>query len=70
MRIKPLGGADWTFDLEPTPNGCKVTQTWIEKETNLLRKIGSMLTGVPDRMSHTRMSMETTLDNLAKEVEG
>jgi len=69
MRIRPLGGADWIFDIEPTENGCKVTQTWIEKETALLRKIGTIATGVPERMSHTEMSMRITLDNLAKELE-
>ena len=69
MRIRPLGGADWSFDIEPTENGCKVTQTWIEKETALLRKIGTIATGVPERMSHTEMSMRITLDNLAKELE-
>ena len=69
MRIMPLGGADWSFDIEPTESGCKVTQTWIEKETALLRKIGTIATGVPERMSHTEMSMRITLDNLAKELE-
>lgn len=69
MRIGPFGGADWIFEIEPTSNGCKVTETWIEKETNFLRKVGVLATRVTDRASHTRMSMEMTLENLAKEID-
>ena len=69
LRFGPLGGADWIFDIEPTSNGCKVTETWIDKETSFLRKVGVLTTRVTDRASHTRMSMETTLENLAKEIE-
>jgi uncharacterized protein YndB with AHSA1/START domain len=70
MRIGPFGGADWSFDIEPTPNGCNVTQMWVQKETKFLMKVGALATGVPDRASHTRMTMETTLENLAKEIDG
>jgi uncharacterized protein YndB with AHSA1/START domain len=46
MRIGPFGGADWSFDIEPTPNGCNVTQMWVQKETKFLMKVGALATGV------------------------
>ncbi|MEC8985620.1 MAG: SRPBCC family protein [Actinomycetota bacterium] len=69
MRVPLIGGADWSFDIEPTENGSKVTQTWIDRRTKAMKIIGGKLSGVPDRVSHTRMSMETTLNNLANEIE-
>ena len=69
MRVPLIGGADWSFDIEPTDSGCKVTQTWIDQRTKALKVIGAKVSGVPDRIMHTRMSMQTTLDNLANELE-
>ena len=70
MRVRPIGGADWSFDIEPTPEGCKVTQTWVDQRTKIMEVVGGKISGVPDRALHTGMSMETTLENLAKEIEG
>ncbi|HJM28256.1 MAG: SRPBCC family protein [Acidimicrobiales bacterium] len=70
MRVRPIGGADWSFDIEPTPEGCKVTQTWVDQRTKIMKVVGGKISGVPDRALHTGMSMETTLENLAKEIEG
>ena len=70
MRVRPIGGADWSFDIEPTPEGCKVTQTWVDQRTKIMEVVGGKISGVPDRALHTGMSMETTLENLAKESEG
>ena len=69
MRFPLIGGSDWSFDIEPTSEGCKVVQTWTDRRTKALVVIGGKVSGVPDRAPHTRMSMETTLDNLAQEVE-
>lgn len=68
MRFPFIGGSDWSFDIEPTPDGCKVTQTWIDRRTKALVFIGGKVSGVAERAPHTRMSMETTLDKLAEEV--
>ena len=68
MRFPFMGGSDWSFDLEPTSEGCKVTQTWVDRRRKALVVIGGKVSGVPDRASHTRMSMETTLEKLAGEV--
>ncbi|MEG3586152.1 MAG: SRPBCC family protein [Actinomycetota bacterium] len=70
MRVRPIGGADWSFDIEPTPGGCKVTQTWVDQRTKIMKVVGGKISGVPDRALHTGMSMEITLENLAKEIEG
>ena len=40
MRIPLIGGADWSFDIESTDSGCKVTQTWIDQRTKALEVIG------------------------------
>ena len=69
MRFPLIGGSDWSFDIEPTSEGCKVIQTWTDRRTKALVVIGGKVSGVPDRVPHTRMSMKTTLDNLAQEVE-
>ena len=70
MRVRPIGGADWSFDIEPTPEGCKVTQTWVDQRTKIMKVVGGKISGVPDRALHTGMSMEITLESLAKEIEG
>ena len=69
MRFPLIGGSDWSFDIAPTPDGCKVTQTWIDKRRKALVYIGGKVSGVDNRSSHTRMTMEKTLDNLAEELE-
>ena len=70
MRIPFIGGSDWSFDIEPTAEGCKVTETWVDRRTKALVAIGGKISGVPDRALHTGMSMEITLEKLAKEIEG
>ncbi|MBT96325.1 MAG: hypothetical protein CL431_10215 [Acidimicrobiaceae bacterium] len=68
MRFPFIGGSDWSFDIEPTSEGCKVTQTWVDRRKKALVVIGGKVSGVADRAPHTRMSMETTLEKLADEV--
>ena len=68
MRFPFIGGSDWSFDIEPTPEGCRVTQTWVDQRTKALVAIGGKVSGVSERAPHTRASMETTLQRLADEV--
>jgi len=69
LRIGLLGGCDWVYEIEPTEGGCQVTESWVDHRTWLLKKIGWAFTGVADRATHNRSTMEATLDNLARAVE-
>ena len=68
MRFPLIGGSDWSFLTEPTSEGCKVIQTWTDRRTKALVVIGGKA-GVPDRALILECQSETTLDNLAQEVE-
>ena len=65
LRIGRLGGADWIYDIEPVDQGCLVTETWVDRRTWLLARIGTLVSGVSDRATHNRAGMVTTLENLA-----
>ena len=68
LRIGPLGGCDWIYEIQPTEAGCLVTESWVDNRTWLLIKIGWLASGVADRASHNRVGMEATLENLASAV--
>lgn len=59
----------WGYRIEPTGNGCRVTE-WTE---NLLpdsvMQAAGQISGVADRPARNRDTMQTTLDRLAAAVE-
>jgi hypothetical protein len=62
--------ATWGYRIEPTQRGCRVTE-WTED----LRPEGALefsrqVSGIEDRTSRNRQTMSTTLERLAKAVEG
>ena len=61
LRIGPLGGADWIYDIEPVDQGCLVTETWVDRRTWLLARIGTLVSGVSDRATHNRAVSYTHL---------
>ena len=65
----PFGSVDWVYDIEPTENGCQVTESWIDERRSLFTYFGGKLTGVEDRAIHNRQTMEATLDALAETAE-
>ena len=65
LRIGRLGGADWIYDIEPGNQRCVVTETWVDRRTWLLARIGTLVTGVSDRATYNRKGMVATLENLA-----
>ncbi len=69
LRIGPLGGCDWVYDIESTDVGCRVTESWVDHRTWALKKIGWAVSGVADRATHNRATMESTLDSLAVAAE-
>jgi uncharacterized protein YndB with AHSA1/START domain len=65
-----FGVAEWGYHLRPTDAGCAVVETWDDERGALIRVLGKLVTGVSDRASHNRDSMEQTLAALAAAAEG
>jgi uncharacterized protein YndB with AHSA1/START domain len=65
----PLKIAEWSFDIVPSESGCFVTQTWIDRRGRLITFFGSKLSGVDDRATFSRESMEQTLAGIAAAAE-
>lgn len=60
--------ASWTFVIEPTADGCSVTEVWDDyRPDEMVAKPAK--SGVTDRADFNRVSMETTLERLAAAVE-
>lgn len=56
-----LAVARWSYDLEPTAVGCRLTESWEDRRGWLVTTVGGLLTGVADRESHTADNLESTL---------
>lgn len=61
--------AEWQYAFEPTPTGCRVTETWIDQRGWIAGQLGKPASGVGDRLTHNRAGMETTLERLATAAE-
>ena len=64
--------AYWSYELEPTQAGVRVTETWVDtRNRTMARLLGGKITGVPGlaRAEFTRRSIETTLANLKQTAE-
>lgn len=62
--------ARWAYDLEQTPTGCTVTESWDERRGRPLQIASVPLMGIADRAEHNRRSMQTTLTALRLAAEG
>lgn len=69
VGVMGLRVADWSFDIEPTDSGCRVTQSFTDLRAGFFKPIAKMATGVADRVTHNRAAMETTLERLAAAAE-
>lgn len=61
--------ARWHYLVEPADGGSLVREEWYDRRGALMKLLGTVGTGVPDRESHNRSTMEETLDALARELE-
>lgn len=61
--------AKWGYVIEPTAEGCRVTETWEEGRPDEIIEFTSQMSGVSDRATHNRAGMEQTLARLAAAVE-
>jgi uncharacterized protein YndB with AHSA1/START domain len=71
FRVGAMGlpVADWSYDIEPTDGGCRVTESWTDKRPGFFKPIAKLATGVADRATHNRAGMEQTLERLAAAAE-
>lgn len=71
FRITAMGLkiADWAYDIEPAGDGCVVTESWTDRRPGWFKPIAKIATGVGDRTTYTRESMQATLDALAAAAE-
>ena len=61
--------AKWAYLIEPTEDGCRVTETWDEGRPDEIIDFTTSISGVADRATHNRAGMEATLERLAAAVE-
>ena len=62
--------ANWGYSIEPSREGCLVTETWSDLRNGVFRRLGRMADGVRDRTTHNENGMEKTLERLATVAEG
>jgi uncharacterized protein YndB with AHSA1/START domain len=65
VSVGPFKIAEWSYDFEETADGCRVTETWIDRRSSLAKKASGPASGVQDRTEHNRRGMEQTLRALA-----
>ena len=70
VSVGGLPIARWSYELEPTEAGCRVTETFTDARGRIARTLGGPVSGVTDRPTHNRSGMEQTLANLAAAAEG
>jgi len=64
VTVGPVKIALWEYDIEETPDGCRVTETWTDRRGWLAKKAGGRASGVSNRVEHNRDGMERTLARL------
>jgi uncharacterized protein YndB with AHSA1/START domain len=69
VDVGPIAISRWTFDIEADDAGCTVTETWTDRRGRVATWIGKPASGVADRQSHNRSTMERTLERLAGAAE-
>ena len=57
----PFRISRWEYRIEPTEAGCRVTETWTDRRNPLMAKLGGVFSGVTDRATFNRTSIESTL---------
>lgn len=69
--VGPLAMARWSYRITPSADGqsCDVTEQWDDKRWGPLPMLSTLATGVKDRSSFTKTSIETTLANLKAAAE-
>jgi hypothetical protein len=58
----------WTYRVESTPEGCRITESWTDRRRGLMKIMGDRMT--PDREGFTKKSIATTLGTMKVILEG
>jgi hypothetical protein len=66
----PWSISEWSYDIEPTAGGCRVTEAWVDRRGAALRVSSPAVMGILDRAAHNRRGMEQTLAALKATAEG
>jgi uncharacterized protein YndB with AHSA1/START domain len=61
--------AQWRYEFETTPTGCRVTESWTDQRGRIAKSLGKPVSGVTDRATHNRATMEKTLERLKSAAE-
>ena len=59
----------WAYVIEPTDEGCRVTEVWDDGRPDNIVEATSKISGVANRADHNAKGMEATLAGLAAAVE-
>lgn len=70
VTVGPAKVARWSYCVEPIAGGCRVTESWTDRRNVLAKWIGGKSSGRVDRTEFTDRSIETTLANLKRALEG
>jgi hypothetical protein len=64
VTFKVFNIARWEYSIEPTPGGCRVTETWTDRRNAIVRRQGDADGFI--RAEFTKESIRTTLERLKK----
>ncbi|HEY2428031.1 MAG TPA: SRPBCC family protein [Acidimicrobiales bacterium] len=51
----------WTYDFAAEGDGCRVTETWVDRRPGWMVRVSPTVMGVHDRDAHNREGMRATL---------
>ncbi len=69
VRSLGLPVAEWAYEIEATPQGCRVTEQWQDRRGRVMHVLGRLVTGVQDRGTFTATSIEQTLASVKQRAE-
>jgi hypothetical protein len=61
--------ARWSYRIEATPSGARVTETWFDRRSAISRAVGKAVSGTSHDAEQTRSGIEVTLERLARAAE-
>jgi uncharacterized protein YndB with AHSA1/START domain len=66
VTIGPVKVATWSYEIEPTDSGCRVTESWTDQRSSFFAGASRRVTRVQDRAQHNRANMDRTLEALER----
>ena len=69
VTVGPIKVARWGYAIEPSGDGCDVTETWEDHRAAIAKTITGFALSVKDRAVHNEANMRTTLERLKAAAE-